>query len=317
MNNELHVIFGTGPLGKWTMRTLIGLGKRVRLVNRSGKAEGIPAGVELVAGDAYDVASTTRLTQGATSVYQCAQPAYHQWAGNFPRLQDAILAGAAANGAKLIVAENLYMYGEPQGQPLSESTPYAAHTHKGRLRQAMTESLFAAHQRGEVRVASARGSDFFGPDEPIQGEMVFRAALAGKRVTMLGRLDMPHTFTYVADFGRTLAILGTNDTGLGRAWHVPSAPPVPQSELVRLLQAAVGQPVKVMAASPLMVRLLGLFNPTIREMNEMMYEWMQPFVMDSSAFTKAFGLTATPLPQAVQETVAWARGQIARLQSAS
>ncbi len=298
-NHELHVVFGTGPLGIWTMRELIERGKRVRMINRSGRKDGLPDGVEIAKGDAYDVASTTALTRGAAAVYQCAQPPYNQWAGNFPRMQAAILDGAAANGARL----------DPNGRPLTEASPYAAHTRKGAIRQAMTEALFAAHRAGKLRVASARASDFFGPDDPIYGGLWYQPALVGKRLNMLGRLDMPHTFSYVPDFGQALAILGTREEGLGHAWHVPSPPPVTQAELLRLIGDAVGYKVKGLAAGALMVRLLGLVNPMVREISEMLYEWSKPFVMDSSAFQRTFGMQPTPLRAAIQATVAWNRAQ--------
>ena len=49
---ELHVIFGTGPLGKWTAQALLNMGKQVRLINRSGTVDDPPTGVEIVKGDA-------------------------------------------------------------------------------------------------------------------------------------------------------------------------------------------------------------------------------------------------------------------------
>ncbi|GAB4200311.1 MAG: NAD-dependent epimerase/dehydratase family protein [Roseiflexaceae bacterium] len=303
---DLHVIFGTGPLGTWTARALLEQGLRVRMVNRSGQSPNAPAGVEVVKGDAYDVASTTALARGAAAVYQCAQPAYHQWEGNFPRMQAAILEGAAASGARLIVGENLYMYGDPQGQPLTEHSPYRAHTRKGRVRQAMTEALFAAHQSGRLPVASARASDFFGPYDPISIGLVYGPALAGKTLNMIGRLDQPHTFSYVADYGRALAILGTRDEGLGRAWHVPSPAPLTQAELVALIGQEAGRPVRVRGAGRLLLWLLGRFNPMIAETVEMFYEWDRPFVMDSSAFTRTFGMQPTPLREAVRASLEWA-----------
>ncbi|MDQ2998881.1 MAG: NAD-dependent epimerase/dehydratase family protein [Chloroflexota bacterium] len=306
-NHELHVVFGTGPLGIWTMRELVERGKRVRMINRSGRKDGLPDGVEITKGDAYAVTDTTALTRGATAVYQCAQPPYNQWAGNFPRMQAAILDGAAANGARLIVGENLYMYGDPNGQPLTEASPYAAHTRKGAIRQAMTEALFAAHRAGKLRVASARASDFFGPDDPIYGGLWYQPALAGKRLNMLGRLDVPHSFSYVPDFGKALAILGTREEGLGRAWHIPSPPPVTQAELIALIEEQVGRPLKPVAAGAVMLGLLGLMNPIVREMSEMLYEWNKPFVIDSSAFERTFGMQPTPLRDAVEATVDWNR----------
>lgn len=35
---ELHVIFGTGPLGSAVMTELLKKGRQVKMVNRSGKA---------------------------------------------------------------------------------------------------------------------------------------------------------------------------------------------------------------------------------------------------------------------------------------
>ena len=308
-NSELHVIFGTGPLGKWTARALAQMGKRVRVVNRSGQVSGLPANVEIAKGDAYDKANVIALTQDATVIYQCMNAPYHEWAEKFPPLQANVLAAAIANDAKLIVGDNLYMYGDTHGQPIREEMPYQAHTQKGQVRAQMAEQVMAAHQRGQARVAIGRASNFFGPDDPIYANLWFRPALAGKRVNLIGRLDQPHTFTYVPDFGQTLAILGTHDEALGQIWFAPSDAVVTQQQLLDIIAAEVGRPVKPLVGSPLMLRMMGLFNPTIREIVEMMYEWTQPFVMDSHKFTRAFGLQATPIHQAVRESVAWCKAQ--------
>jgi len=53
--------------------------------------------------------------------------------------------------------------------------------------------------------------------------------------------------------------------------------------------------------------LLGLFNPTLREMPEMLYEWQQPFVMDDSKFRRTFGTEPTPMRQAIRESIDWFR----------
>ena len=304
---ELHVIFGTGPLGKWTARALIGMGKQVRMINRSGKATGLPTEVELVASDAYISKRNIELTREAVAIYQCAQPAYHQWPEHFPRLQQAILEAASVNGARMIAAENLYAYGDTHGQPMREDTPYAAHTRKGKVRQAMSEALFTAYTAGQVQAAMVRGADFFGPDDTISGELIFAPALRGKAVNVIGSLDQPHTFTYTVDFGKTLAQVGTTATALGQVWHVPSNAPITQRTLVSALSEALGRPVKSQVGTPLLMRVLGLFNPSIRETNEMMYEFVQPFIMDSSKAQRELGITPTPLAQQVRDTLAWAK----------
>ena len=83
---ELHVIFGAGPVGMAVMEELVLQGRRVRLVNRSGRAV-VPEGVELAAGDATDPATTRMLCQGAAVVYNCTNPPYTHWPEMFPPLQ--------------------------------------------------------------------------------------------------------------------------------------------------------------------------------------------------------------------------------------
>jgi uncharacterized protein YbjT (DUF2867 family) len=46
-NGELHVVFGTGPVGMSVMDALVQRGKRVRMANRSGRAS-VPEGVEVL-----------------------------------------------------------------------------------------------------------------------------------------------------------------------------------------------------------------------------------------------------------------------------
>lgn len=89
--SESHVIFGTGPLGKWTARELVKMGKNVRMINHSGKANRLPAGVLVIASDAYDVSKNIAVTKGAVAIYQCAQPHYYEWPDKFPPLQKAIV----------------------------------------------------------------------------------------------------------------------------------------------------------------------------------------------------------------------------------
>jgi nucleoside-diphosphate-sugar epimerase len=305
--SELHVIFGTGPLGKWTARELVKLGKQVRLINRSGKADGLPEGAEIAAGDAFDAARNIELTRGATAVYQCAQPQYFEWAEKFPRFQAAILEAAAANKAKFIAADNLYMYGDTNGQPIREDSPYQPHTKKGKVRAEMANAVMDAHRAGKVRAAIGRASNFFGPDDRVVTDFAIRPALIGKTVNLLGRLDQQHSFSYAPDFGKLLATLGTREDALGQIWFTPSPSAVTQKELIALLEEALGHKVKYMAAGANMMRFLGLFNPMLRETVEMMYEWNKPFIIDSSKSEKAFGWKGVPLEKAIKATLAWIR----------
>src|SRR5829696_5497926 len=128
-----HVIFGTGAIGLATLDALRRRGETVRLVNRSGHAP-VAEDVEVVRGDATDPQFTTVVTRGARVIYQTLNPPYSEWTAKFPALQAGVLAAAEANGARLVSMENVYMYGRPNGHPLTEDRAYAAHTRKGQLR---------------------------------------------------------------------------------------------------------------------------------------------------------------------------------------
>jgi nucleoside-diphosphate-sugar epimerase len=306
--NELHVIFGTGPVGRAVMRELVAQGRPVRLVNRRGQAE-VPAGVEVLPGDASDPISTRRLCAGATVVYNCTNAPYTAWPQPFPLLQAGVLEGAAAAGAKLIAMENVYMYGPTGGKILTEDLPYAATTRKGRTRARMAQALLEAHQQGKVRVAIGRASDFFGPGvlDSAAGERVFGPALCGKPVQVLGNPDQPHTYTYISDIGKGLVTLGEREEALGRAWHLPSQRTVTTRAFIEMIFKETGHRPRIQPIPSLLLQALGWVNPMMRELAEMRYEFQEAFIVDDSDFVQLFGNHATPLEKAVSLTVAWFR----------
>src|SRR5215211_5940272 len=257
-----HVILGTGAIGRAIADELINRGESVRMVNRSGKMDEIPAGVEVVAADLYDQAKVREVTRGAKVVYQSAQPHYHEWPEKFPALQKSIIEGLTGSNAKLVIVENVYMYGEMNGRALAEDMPYKAHTRKGRVRGEISAAAFDAHKQGRVRVSAARGGNFFGPWglDSTMGARVFYPLLRGKPAQLIGRTDVPHTHTYVRDFGRALVILGEHDRADGQVWHVPNDQPrMTQGELVRLFAEEAGVEPKISSIGKTMMVIGGLF----------------------------------------------------------
>jgi nucleoside-diphosphate-sugar epimerase len=307
MTTARHVIFGTGAIGLAIQDALRRRGETVRLVNRSGHAR-VAGDVEVVGGDARDPAFTTTVAAGASVVYQTLNPPYHQWTAQFPALQAGVLAAAEATGARLVGMENVYMYGRPAGRPLTEDRAHDAHTTKGQLRSRMSLDLLAAHHAGRVQVTIGRASDYYGPRGGAQsnlGDRVFPAALAGKTATVLGNPDQPHTYTYIPDIGEGLAVLGEHPDAPGQVWHLPNDPDTRTTrQLVDLAYRQAGQPhTKLRAMPPLLLRALGLVNPTVRELIEMQYQFAEPFIVDSSKITDKLDVRATPTDQAVAETL--------------
>ncbi|HMB24660.1 MAG TPA: NAD-dependent epimerase/dehydratase family protein [Anaerolineales bacterium] len=303
-----HVVLGSGAIGRAVMEEILRRGESVRVVNHSGKMSEIPAGVEMVAADLYDPAQVREVTREAQVVYQASQPNYNQWTQKFPVLQKSIIDGLTGSNAKLVLVENLYMYGETSGKPLTEESPCHAHTRKGRVRGEISEAAFQAHKEGRVRITAARGGNYFGPwgTNSTMGGRAFYPLLRGKPAQLIGRTDLPHSHTYTKDFGRALIILGERAEADGQAWHVPNDQPMmSQGDLVRMFAEAADVEPRVSGMGKLMISIGGLFIPEARETLEMMYEFEQPFVIDSGKFEKTFGMQATPIHEAIRETVNW------------
>ncbi len=315
--NGLDVVLGTGALGRAVADELLARGRRVRLVNRSGRLAEPPAGAELRAANLADAAAAAAVCAGADTTYLCANVPYTDWPAQWPPLAAGILEGAARAGTRLVYGDNLYSYGPVDG-PLREDLPPAATGRKGRIRAGIAADFLAAHRAGRVRVAIGRASDFYGPwatDASLLGSRVIPAALAGRSALVIGNVDVPHTFTFIRDYARGLATLAARDEALGRVWHVPSAATTTQRELLRLVwnEAGAGRP-RFRAARGWLVRSLGLASPMLRELAEMLYEWERPYVVDHSRFERAFGAATTPHQDAIRETVAWFRGREPRRQ---
>jgi nucleoside-diphosphate-sugar epimerase len=192
-----HVVFGTGQIGRLVAAQLVSLGAGVIPVNRTGR--GPVSGTQVVAGDATDPAFTARVCDGADAVYFCLNAAsYSQWPQQFPPLQRAVLAGAEAAGARLVVLDNLYAYGPTGGRDLVESRPARPASAKAATRAAMTAELLGAHQAGRAEIAIGRASDFFGPGvlHSALGETVFGTAVSGRTAQVIGNPDLEHSYSY-------------------------------------------------------------------------------------------------------------------------
>ncbi|MBK9124442.1 MAG: NAD(P)H-binding protein [Chloroflexi bacterium] len=305
---SLHVIFGTGPLGKSVMRAALARGYAVRMVNRSGEAD-VPAGVEVVAADLYQPDDVRRVASGAAVTYQCAQPEYSAWAEKFPPLQAAIIDGVAGSGARMVVGDNLYMIDNTHGAPIHEGLAHNYTTKKGKMRAEMADRVLEAHRTGALSTALVRASDFYGPEVlgSAVGERTFPPLLTGKPVQVIGDPDVAHTVTYIDDFGMAMVMVGERESALGQSWHVPTAGVTTMRDFLTLAASVAGTELKVSRVQPWMLRMLGIFVPNVREIAEMLYQFNTPYVVDHSKFVREFGDIATSYAAGLRATIDWYR----------
>lgn len=309
----LHVVLGSGPAGTDVARELVRRGHAVRLVNRKGDGPEIE-GVQRFAADVGTPEGARAAVEGGAVVYHCVNVAYHLQVEVMPGIQQTVLGAVEASGARLVVLDNIYPYGETGGEVMTEASPWRTTTRKGRMRAALDERYLAAHQEGRARVVLGRSADFVGPGvlNSTLGGAVFPGAVTGGEVLGLGNIDLPHSYTDIRDVASGLVTLGEHPEADGRAWHLPTAPAVSTREIHTMIEKRVGRPLNVVVLEE--SRAFGAFDEVfMAEYAEMFYQNLEPSVFDSSAFERTFGTTATPLEDTVDATVTWYEQWLATL----
>ncbi|WP_424888968.1 NAD-dependent epimerase/dehydratase family protein [Streptomyces sp. XH2] len=311
---DFHVVLGAGPAGTAVATELARRGHRVRLVDRSGTGEPID-GVERRRGDVSTIEGALTAIEGAGVVYHCVNVAYHLQVEVMPGIQDAILGAVEATGARLVVLDTLYPYGETHGQVMTEDTPWNATGAKGRMRAALDEKYLAAHRDGRARVVLGRSADFVGPGvlNSTLGGAVFPGALTGTEVLGLGDIDLPHSYTDIRNVAAGLATLGERPDGDGRVWHLPTAPTRTTREIFQQIERKAGRPLKITIMSE--PRPYGPFDEVFMDSYaELFYQHTEPQVMDSTAIQETFGTKPIAFDTTLDDTLAWYRAFLARTQ---
>jgi nucleoside-diphosphate-sugar epimerase len=298
-NNELHVVLGAGQVGPRVARLLTEAGHRVR-IGRKTSAPSREQGIETVALDVRDPDAVARVTAGAAVVYSCVNPLYHQWSELLLPMVRGITEGAKRSGARLVALDNLYMYGDTSR--MSERSPVSPVSRKGQLRADAGAILL------DAGAAIGRAADFFGPDTPgsVLGDHFFRRVLAGKSAQVFGDPDQPHAYSFTPDVARGLVALGSRP-GTEGVWMLPVRAAESTRAVIGRFATALGQSISVSTIPKWLLRTIGVFDPTMRELAEMTYQWEKPYTVDDGKIRRAFGLEPTPWDDAVAETVAWAR----------
>ncbi|MGP3952955.1 NAD-dependent epimerase/dehydratase family protein [Streptomyces sp. 7N604] len=309
--DELHVVLGSGPAGTALAAELARRGHEVRLVNRSGSGPAIE-GVDRVAGDASSAEQMRAAMTDAAVAYHCVNVGYELQVQVMPGIQQAVLAAAEATGARLVVLDTLYPYGNTGGAVMTEDTPWRATTRKGRMRAELDQNYLTAHREGRARVVLGRSADFVGPGvvNSTLGGAVFPGALTGGEVLALGDTDLPHSYTAIGDVAAGLATLGENPEADGRVWHLPTAPALTTREVHTMIGERVGRPLNLVVLEE--ARPFGPFDKVFMdEYAEMFYQHTEPQIMDSSAFERAFGVYPAPMSETLDATLSWYRDWLA------
>ncbi len=304
-------LFGAaGVIGQSIAAALAAKGRPYRVVGRHEaslrKAFGADPLARIVTWDPDSPASVQAAATGVETLIYMVGVNYWQFELH-PGLMRKTLAGAIAAGVRnIILIGTVYPYGMARTQRVREGHPREPHTFKGRMRKAQEDLLMQAHAEGRINATVLRLPDFYGPG--VEASLLHRAAKAavqGGSADMVGPIDQPHEFVFVPDLGPVVAKLAELPAAFGRIWNLAGAGVTTQRELVSEMERQTGAKLKLRVAGKTLLRLVGLFDPVMREMVEMNYLMTDPLLMDDSALQQLIGpIRKTPYVEGIRRTLA-------------
>jgi len=294
----LQTIIGSGgAIGIPLAKELAKYTNRIRLVSRSPKK--VNESDELWPMDASDLSQIDGAVEGSNVVYITIgfQYSLQVWQRTWPPFMQAVIDACIRHKARLVFFDNVYLYAATEIPHLTEESAIGPVSKKGLVRKEVHDMIFREVENGRLTAMIVRAADFYGPDNNNSAitQMVVDRFRAGKGAQAMGNPNKVHTYTFTPDAAKATALLGNTPDAFNQVWHVPTTGlKLTNREWIEKIASQMGVEPKIQAVPALMIRLIGLFVPIMREFPEMMYQFDRDYVLDSSKFEKRFGFGATP-----------------------
>ncbi|HEY0040337.1 MAG TPA: NAD-dependent epimerase/dehydratase family protein [Flavisolibacter sp.] len=302
------ILGGGGAIGTELAKALTAFTQQIRIVSRT--PEKVNQNNELLAADLTKEADVDKAVAGSEIVYLVAGLPYKlkTWQEQWPLVMQNVIAACKRHKAKLVFFDNIYLYDEKSVPHLTEQSPVNPPSKKGKVRTAIAEMLMNEMAAGTLQAMIVRAADFYGPgiNSSMLLETVYKNLKKGKAAYWMGDKSKVHSFTYTPDAAKATAVLGNTPDAYNQVWHLPTSDEKLTGEAwVKLFADTMQVKNKISPVSKTMVRLLGLFNPMMGELVEMMYQNTQDYYFDSSKFKKKFPeFRTTSYKDGVREVVA-------------
>ncbi len=306
MGSNKHIILGAGgAIGNVLAGELLARNEFVRLVSRQGRE--MP-GAESLKADLTNAADVIHAVEESSVVYLLAGLPYRisVWREQWPIIMQNTISACKARKAKLIFFDNVYMYGKVNGA-MTEDTPYNPCSRKGEVRAKIASTLISEYRAGNINAIIARAADFYGPfgeKSSVPFFLVIQRLAHDKKAQWMGNAETKHSFTYTGDCGKALYLLATTPDAANQVWHLPTAkPPLTGKEFIEIAAESLGKKPDFSIMGKLMIRAGGLFDGTVRELYEMLYQSEYDYVFDSSKFERRFAFIPTPYRTGIKESI--------------
>ena len=298
------IIGAGGTIGIPLAKELKTYTDHIRLVSRHPKK--INNTDELFALDVKNLDLIDKAVAGTDVVYITVGFDYKLsvWQSTWPPFLQSVINACKKHGSKLVFFDNVYMYAKSALPHMTEDSPLDPPSKKGKVRKQLQDMIMNEVQSGNLKALIARSADFYGPDtnKSVLAETAAKNLLKGKKAQAFGNINKIHTYTFTPDAAKATALLGNTDTAFNQVWHLPTTKEkLTTKQWIELIAREIKVEPKIQTIPTWVLRIMGLFNPVIKEFPEMLYQNEMDYVFDSSKFEKAFNLHATTPKQGIKE----------------
>jgi nucleoside-diphosphate-sugar epimerase len=303
----VQTILGSGGgIGFPLAKELKNYTSQIRLVSRNPKK--VNETDELFPADLNDLSQVDKAIAGSEVVYVTIGFEYNIkiWKKTWPPFMQEVINACKKHNAKLVFFDNVYMYAQSAIPFMTEDSPILPPSKKGEIRKTLHEMIINEVEKYNLTALIARSADFYGPNNKYSGLnlMVVENLLKGKKAQAFGDVNKIHTYTYTPDAAKATAILGNTPDAYNQVWHVPTTKEkLSNKEWIELIAKELNTEAKVQNVPIWMLHAIGVFVPIMREFPEMLYQYNQDYIFDSSKFEKRFGIVATSAKDGIKNLV--------------
>jgi len=298
----MQTILGAGgAIGTDLAQELAHYTDRIRLVSRHPKK--VNDSDELMAADLSDAAQVEKAVAGSEVVYLTIGFEYNinAWRQKWPPLMEAVIAACEKHHAKLVFFDNIYMYDRDYLGHMTEETPIRPTSEKGAVRAQIAQMLLDAVEQKKITALIARAADFISTSNSVLVEMGLKNLKKGKKAMWMVDADKIHSFTFTPDAAKAVALLGNTPEAYNQVWHLPTdSSKLTGKQWIALMAKELNVPAKYQILPVWMMRLLGLFIPTLKGFIEMTYQYDRDYFFDSSKFEKQFTIKPTTPEESIR-----------------
>jgi nucleoside-diphosphate-sugar epimerase len=304
----MQTIIGSGgAIGLPLAKELKKYTDKIRLVSRNPVR--VNDADELYPLDVNDLSKVKEAIAGSEVVYITIGFKYdiNVWQKTWPPFMKCVIDACKENKSRLVFFDNVYMYDKSSIPYMTEDAIINPPSKKGKVREQLARMVMDEVKKGDLTALIARSADFYGPDtnNSILGEMVIKNLSVNKKAQTFGDPDKIHTFTYTPDAGKATALLGNTKDAFNQVWHVPTTKErLTTRQWIELASEELKTDAKIQHVSTLLIKILGIFVPIMKEFPEMVYQNDTDYIFDSSKFENRFGITATSPREGIREMVA-------------